>query len=45
VTALGDSFRDARKRAYEAAELITFEGKHVRGDIAARAEKTEEALS
>jgi phosphoribosylamine--glycine ligase len=45
VTALGDSFRDARRRAYEAAGLIRFEGKHLRADIAARAEKTEEAWS
>ena len=37
VSALGSSFRAARRRAYEAADLIRFEGKHVRTDIAARA--------
>ena len=43
VTALGGTFREARQRAYEAAALITFDGKHARTDIAARAEETEEA--
>jgi phosphoribosylamine--glycine ligase len=38
VSALGDSFGDARKRAYDAAARIGFNGKHVRTDIAARAE-------
>jgi phosphoribosylamine--glycine ligase len=43
VSALGESFRDARQRAYEAVGMIEFEGKHVRGDIAGRAEEYEEA--
>src|SRR5438270_4005282 len=34
VTALGSAIADARKRAYEAAELIQFEGCHYRRDIA-----------
>jgi phosphoribosylamine--glycine ligase len=37
VSALGPTFDDARKRAYEAADLIRFEGKHMRRDIAERA--------
>jgi phosphoribosylamine---glycine ligase len=37
VSALAPTFRAARERAYEAAELIHFEGKYVRGDIAERA--------
>ncbi|MDQ4064471.1 MAG: phosphoribosylamine--glycine ligase, partial [Actinomycetota bacterium] len=37
VSALGDSFEDARARAYAAADLIQFEGKHFRRDIAQRA--------
>jgi phosphoribosylamine--glycine ligase len=36
VTALGDSFAAAARRAYEAAQLIRFEGAHYRKDIAAR---------
>lgn len=35
VTALGDDVAEARARAYEAAERITFEGRHLRRDIAA----------
>jgi phosphoribosylamine--glycine ligase len=38
VSALGSDFGVARKRAYEAADLISFEGKHVRTDIGSRAE-------
>ncbi len=34
VTALGDTLEAAKKRAYEAADLIEFEGKHFRTDIA-----------
>ena len=34
VTALGSTIAEARKRAYEAAELIQFEGCHYRRDIA-----------
>jgi phosphoribosylamine--glycine ligase len=37
VTGLGRSPGEARERAYEAAGLISFEGKQMRGDIAARA--------
>ncbi len=37
VSALGPTFEQARERAYEAADLIDFEGKHIRRDIAARA--------
>ena len=33
VTALGDTFEEARKRAYDAAELISFDGKYMRRDI------------
>ena len=35
VTALGDDLDDARARAYQAAELIRFDGVHYRRDIAA----------
>jgi phosphoribosylamine---glycine ligase len=35
VTALGDDLADARARAYAAAELVRFDGMHVRRDIAA----------
>jgi phosphoribosylamine--glycine ligase len=37
VTGLGQTAADARRRAYDAAELIDFEGKQLRTDIAARA--------
>ena len=37
VTGVGPTPADARRRAYDAAELIEFEGKQMRGDIAARA--------
>jgi phosphoribosylamine--glycine ligase len=37
VTARGASVREARDRAYAAAERIEFEGRHMRRDIAARA--------
>lgn len=43
VSALGDGYADARRRAYEAAALIDFEGKHMRSDIALRAERAEVA--
>jgi phosphoribosylamine---glycine ligase len=33
VTALGETLEDARRRAYEAADLIRFEGKVMRRDI------------
>jgi phosphoribosylamine--glycine ligase len=41
VSALGATFRDARKRAYEAAGAISFAGKYLRTDIAKRAETAE----
>ncbi|MNN80499.1 Phosphoribosylamine--glycine ligase [compost metagenome] len=37
VVGLGSDIADARNKAYAAAELITFEGKHNRTDIAAKA--------
>ena len=37
VSATGDSFASAGKRAYDAASKIQFEGKHLRRDIGARA--------
>ena len=41
VTAVGDSLAQARRRAYEAASLITFEGKVMRTDIARDADEGE----
>ncbi len=38
VTALGETIADARRRAYQAVECISFPGMHYRRDIAARAE-------
>ena len=37
VVALGDSFEEARERAYEACDLINFEGKQLRSDIGKKA--------
>ena len=37
VVAMGDSFEEARELAYEACDLINFEGKQLRTDIGARA--------
>ncbi len=37
VVALGPTFEQARERAYEACELINFEGKQLRTDIGAKA--------
>jgi phosphoribosylamine--glycine ligase len=37
VTGLGSTAAEARRRAYDAAELISFDGKQMRTDIAARA--------
>jgi phosphoribosylamine---glycine ligase len=37
VSALGKDLADARRRAYEACGLISFEGKHLRTDIAEEA--------
>ena len=41
VSALADGFAAARALAYDAASRIEFDGKHVRKDIALRAEETE----
>jgi phosphoribosylamine---glycine ligase len=41
VTGLGPTAADARRRAYDAAELISFDGRQLRTDIAARAEDRE----
>lgn len=43
VVALGDTFEEARERAYEACDLINFEGKQLRTDIGARAAKGRDA--
>lgn len=43
VSALGDSFIDARDKVYEAIEMITFEGMHYRTDIALRACQTSQS--
>jgi phosphoribosylamine--glycine ligase len=37
VVALGDTFAEARERAYEACDLINFEGKQYRSDIGGKA--------
>lgn len=37
VVALGENFEEARQRAYEACELINFEGKQFRTDIGVKA--------
>lgn len=37
ISARGDSFASARERAYDAMNKISFEGMHVRSDIAQRA--------
>lgn len=37
VVALGESFEEARERAYDACDLINFEGKQFRSDIGAKA--------
>lgn len=42
VSALGDTYAEARAGAYEAAGMIDFQGKHLRTDIALRAEQMEE---
>jgi phosphoribosylamine--glycine ligase len=41
VTGLGPTPADARKRAYDAARLIKFDGVQMRSDIAARAVERE----
>lgn len=42
VSALGENFESARRRAYESVAAISFEGMQVRDDIAARAVKAEQ---
>ena len=37
VTGIGPTVAEARQRAYDAADLIRFEGRQIRTDIAARA--------
>ena len=39
VVALGSSFEEARQRAYEACDVINFEGKQFRSDIGKKASK------
>jgi phosphoribosylamine--glycine ligase len=41
VTGLGETAKEARARAYAAAERVQFEGKQMRGDIALRAVEAE----
>lgn len=43
VVALGDTFDEARAKAYEACELINFEGKQYRSDIGKRASEGRQA--
>ena len=44
VSALGQSFAEARARAYEAVSFIDFERKHVRTDIGLRAQEAERSI-
>ena len=41
VTALGESYKAARERAYQAAAIVSFENKYYRTDIAQRAVEAE----
>ncbi len=43
VVALGDTFDEAREKAYEACALINFEGKQLRSDIGKRAAQGRDA--
>lgn len=45
VVALGDTFEQARDRAYEACDLIEFDGKQLRRDIGAKALRGRESWS
>ena len=45
VSALGDGFAAARRRAYEAVALIHFDGRQTRRDIAARAVRAQQGES
>jgi len=42
VTALGESYKVARERAYQAAAIVSFENKYYRNDIAQRAVEAEQ---
>ncbi len=44
VSALGNDFKDARERAYEAIRKISFEGMYYRKDIALRAVKSQSGV-
>jgi phosphoribosylamine--glycine ligase len=44
VSAVGDDYGQARRRAYAAADQIEFEGKHLRTDIAAKAQTRNEEV-
>jgi phosphoribosylamine--glycine ligase len=44
LSGVGETYGLARRRAYEAAERIDFEGKHLRRDIALKAEATDEEV-
>lgn len=37
VSAVGDTLKEARERAYAAADVIKFEGKYLRRDVGAKA--------
>jgi len=41
VTGLGETVKEARRRAYAAAEKVQFDGKQMRSDIAKRAVEAE----
>ena len=43
VTAMGDTFQEARELAYQACDLINFDGKQNRSDIGERAIRGREA--
>jgi phosphoribosylamine---glycine ligase len=45
VSARGNGFAQARARAYDAAGVISFEGKHLRTDVALGAESAENAAA
>ena len=45
LSATGATFAEARTRAYEAASVIDFERKHLRSDIALRAEQSERRVT
>jgi phosphoribosylamine--glycine ligase len=45
VTGTGATITEARRRSYEAVDLIHFEGAHARRDIAARAAREESLIT